>query len=416
MEANGFIGAAFRHRTSRAGDPQLHTHVVVPNLVQGADGRWSAPDGRHLYAWKKTAGTLYQSALRAELAPLGLRWQVRTQRARGGLRHPEGRFCGSSPSAGWISSRPWRQRGLTSSKAAEGAALATRDAEARTEGLTDVLREGWAEQLATIELPDGEGGLRPATTDDVTAALDAETPLSQPGAEATAAALGILAGENGVTLDDWEIDDADLPAAATGPGSRAMPVTLLGSTFTRREALMAVARAFDVTPDRASALTKALLERDDVVRVLADPEASGRARSGPGAGSVVPLTSGDRRYTTTELLAAEQRIIEFGDGTDRGADGRSGPSPGRPGPTTSPSPGRRTGRRGPASCSPRATATTWWSVRPARASRPCSRPPASAGRRPASGSSARLWRPGRPPTSKPVPASRARHSPTSWPT
>ena len=76
LEAHGFIGAAFRHRTSRAGDPQLHTHVVVPNLVQGADGKWSAPDGRHLYTWKKTAGTLYQSALRAELAPLGLRWQV----------------------------------------------------------------------------------------------------------------------------------------------------------------------------------------------------------------------------------------------------------------------------------------------------------------------------------------------------
>ena len=77
IEANGFIGAAFRHRTSRAGDPQLHTHVVVPNLVQGVDGQWSAPDGRHLYAWKKTAGTLYQSALRAELAPLGLAWDIR---------------------------------------------------------------------------------------------------------------------------------------------------------------------------------------------------------------------------------------------------------------------------------------------------------------------------------------------------
>ena len=77
IEANGFIGAAFRHRTSRAGDPQLHTHVVVPNLVQGADGRWSAPDGRHLFAWKMTAGTLYRSALRAELAPLGLAWDIR---------------------------------------------------------------------------------------------------------------------------------------------------------------------------------------------------------------------------------------------------------------------------------------------------------------------------------------------------
>ena len=77
IEAEGFIGAAFRHRTSRAGDPQLHTHVVVPNLVQGADGRWSAPDGRHLFTWKMTAGTLYRSALRAELAPLGLAWDIR---------------------------------------------------------------------------------------------------------------------------------------------------------------------------------------------------------------------------------------------------------------------------------------------------------------------------------------------------
>ena len=82
VEAQGFIGAALRRRTSRAGDPQLYTHVVVPNLVQGADGRWSAPDDRHLYTWQKTAGTLYQSALRAELAPPGPSLAGATQRAR----------------------------------------------------------------------------------------------------------------------------------------------------------------------------------------------------------------------------------------------------------------------------------------------------------------------------------------------
>ena len=48
--ADGFVAAAFRHRTSRAGDPQLHTHVLVANLAQGPDGRWSAVDGRRLYA------------------------------------------------------------------------------------------------------------------------------------------------------------------------------------------------------------------------------------------------------------------------------------------------------------------------------------------------------------------------------
>ena len=49
IEGSGFIAAAFRHRTSRAGDPQLHTHVLIANLVEGVDGRWSALDGRAIY-------------------------------------------------------------------------------------------------------------------------------------------------------------------------------------------------------------------------------------------------------------------------------------------------------------------------------------------------------------------------------
>ena len=104
-----------------------------------------------------------------------------------------------------------------------------------------------------------------------------------------------------------------------------IPVTLLGSTFTRREAISAVARAFDVTPDQALVLTSQLLNRDSVVRVLADPEAgpeSIRTRSG----HVVSATSGDRRYTTTELLAAEQRII--GSATARVGEGTGQVAPG----------------------------------------------------------------------------------------
>jgi conjugative relaxase-like TrwC/TraI family protein len=48
MRGRGFVAAAFRHHTSRAGDPLLHTHVVVGNVAQGEDGRWSALDGRLL--------------------------------------------------------------------------------------------------------------------------------------------------------------------------------------------------------------------------------------------------------------------------------------------------------------------------------------------------------------------------------
>ena len=61
------MAAAFRHRTSRAGDPQLHTHVLVANLGRGLDGRWSALDGRRLYAHARAASFVYQAVLRAEL-------------------------------------------------------------------------------------------------------------------------------------------------------------------------------------------------------------------------------------------------------------------------------------------------------------------------------------------------------------
>ena len=75
LVGGGLVGAAFRHRSSRAGDPQLHTHVVVANAAQGPDGRWSALDGRHLYAQARTAGFLYQAELRAGLtARIGVEW------------------------------------------------------------------------------------------------------------------------------------------------------------------------------------------------------------------------------------------------------------------------------------------------------------------------------------------------------
>jgi len=316
IEGRGFIGAAFRHRTSRAGDPQLHTHVVVPNLVQGADGRWSAPDGRHLFTWKMTAGTLYRSALRAELAPLGLAWDIR----RNGLSElrdvPKAVLRAFSKRRVDIEAA-MEVRGATSQKAAETAALDTRERKPAAGSGVDVLREGWVEELAGIELPDGDGDLRPADVDDVTAALGRETLVSTGSAEVEEV-FRVLAGEHGASLDDWEIDEQHLLDSGV-PGVRALPVTLLGSTFTRRDAMSAVARAFDVTPDEAAALTARFLERDGVVRVLADPDA-GRERLRTRSGHVVPVTSGDRRYTTTELLAAEQRIIgsalaRIGEGT-----------------------------------------------------------------------------------------------------
>jgi len=67
VDTEGLVGVTFVHRTSRAADPQLHTHLLISNKVRAADGKWLALDGRELFTQQKGAGMLYKAALRAEL-------------------------------------------------------------------------------------------------------------------------------------------------------------------------------------------------------------------------------------------------------------------------------------------------------------------------------------------------------------
>jgi conjugative relaxase-like TrwC/TraI family protein len=72
---SGWAAATFVHRTSREGDPQLHTHCVIPNLVRRDDGAWVALDATALYRWAKAAGSVYQEELRRRLSDqLGVAW------------------------------------------------------------------------------------------------------------------------------------------------------------------------------------------------------------------------------------------------------------------------------------------------------------------------------------------------------
>ena len=63
----GMAAATFVHRTSREGDPQLHTHCVVANLGRRPDGTYAALDATPLYEWGKAAGSVYQEELRRRL-------------------------------------------------------------------------------------------------------------------------------------------------------------------------------------------------------------------------------------------------------------------------------------------------------------------------------------------------------------
>src|SRR5664279_1880469 len=76
VPGNGFLAAAYLHRSSRAGDPQLHTHVLIANATLGPDGRWSRLYHPAIFEHAKTASYIYEAHLRHELTRrLGVEWQ-----------------------------------------------------------------------------------------------------------------------------------------------------------------------------------------------------------------------------------------------------------------------------------------------------------------------------------------------------
>ena len=152
----GFCAMAFRHRMSRAGDPALHTHVLVSNLTRAqSDGRWlslAAPKGRSaLYQHAKAAGYVFQAQLRAELTrEFGLEWTA----TRNGYADIKGI---ERPVIEHFSQRraeiqaALAERGVSGAKAAEVAAYRTR--EAKDYGVDpDQRRAEWAARAQEFDL------------------------------------------------------------------------------------------------------------------------------------------------------------------------------------------------------------------------------------------------------------------------
>ncbi|HEY5876903.1 MAG TPA: MobF family relaxase, partial [Ilumatobacteraceae bacterium] len=76
LATSGMVAASFRHRTSRAGDPLLHWHVLVANVVEGSDGKWSSLVHPEIYQHARAAGEVFQAVYRDELSRrLGIEWR-----------------------------------------------------------------------------------------------------------------------------------------------------------------------------------------------------------------------------------------------------------------------------------------------------------------------------------------------------
>ena len=80
-DIRGVVAAGFDHWDSRAGDPQLHTHVVVMNRVQCGDGVWRTLDGRVLFRATVALSEMYNAVLSDYLTcALGWGWEPMARR------------------------------------------------------------------------------------------------------------------------------------------------------------------------------------------------------------------------------------------------------------------------------------------------------------------------------------------------
>ena len=113
VQAGGqkMVAATFRHDTSRNLDPQLHTHAVVANMVQGGDSKWRTMVNDGLYRNKMAIGAVYWAELAQGLKDLGYGIEK---------THGDGRFEITGVSRDVV-------EGFSTRRAAIEAAMAARD-------------------------------------------------------------------------------------------------------------------------------------------------------------------------------------------------------------------------------------------------------------------------------------------------
>ncbi|MGH9138952.1 MAG: MobF family relaxase [Acidimicrobiales bacterium] len=219
----GFAVAMFTHRTSRDGDPQLHVHSLIPNLVRRADGTWVAVDANPVHEWLKASGTIFQSELQRRLTDrLGVAWGPE----RNGCRElvgftPEQRRAFSKRTAAIETVLEAGDEAVTPKermRADDRASLLTRRKKDRT--LTpERLRSRWEEEAATACIP-SPGRLRRTVCHQTTPAerpqrVDVFAALTDPdtGVCATRARFGHahvverIAAVSGGRLTVAEIED-----------------------------------------------------------------------------------------------------------------------------------------------------------------------------------------------------------------
>ena len=220
VSTDGFIGAAFDHHTSRANDPQLHTHVVVANLLHGRDGKWTALDSRTLFRHATTASYVYHAVLRGELTTrLGVAWTPVTKGIAEIIGIPADLIHDLSTRHNEIDNY-LAKTGRDDPTAAQYACLATRPA--KDPRPPDELRATWHQTARRLGY-------------DATKLVNNNLDRGPAAAVDKALLVAALTGPRGLTRHKTKVDERDLIQALCEALPAGTPVTLNSLNHLGRE-------------------------------------------------------------------------------------------------------------------------------------------------------------------------------------
>ena len=306
----GLVAAMFTHRDTRAGDPDLHTHVAISNKVQTVPhpsdrdgGRWLALDGRLIYQANVAASERYNTRLEAELtARLGLGFHD-TQTSTG--KRPVREIDGINS----LLTRWWsrRRRDIEVRRSVLAAQFQTRHGRPPTAVEAIALA-----QQATLETRAAKHATRSEAQQRATWRYEAEEALGGP-LEVDDMLNRALGGRRRVARPDsqWCHDAARDTVEVMEDGRATWQVWHLRAEAERQARTAGIGlahldHAVDQVVEEAIALSTRLGAPDPIT----EPAALRRAD-----GTSVYEVHGATRYTSTRILAAEQEILALAQAT-----------------------------------------------------------------------------------------------------
>jgi conjugative relaxase-like TrwC/TraI family protein len=307
VNVRGLVAAAFTHRDSRAGDPDLHTHVAVANKVQTLDGRWLSIDGRVLFKATVAASETYNTALEHHLRDrLGVLFAERGD-TDPRLR-PIREIVGVDPAL----NRRWSaRRASIESRRGELATQFQRD-HGRPPTPVEMLHLA---QQATLETRDAKHEPRTLTEQRTTWHNEAAQVLGGPQAvHAMVQAALHPSNTTSPTIDAaWVAAVADRMLAAMEEHRSTWQIW-----HVRAEAQRQI-RAANITTDKVEQLVDLVAEVLNTKSIpltppddgIVEPVALRRAD-----GSSVYTVAGSELFTSARILQAERRLAAAAGGTD----------------------------------------------------------------------------------------------------